>query len=58
MMPKLTPAMCEAARSTDAGKLIDRLLADEIKRRGNTNAGRGGSILQQLWDAMCKAKGD
>jgi hypothetical protein len=53
----LTNEMCAAARATSAGKLLDRLITEELARGGNTNSGIGGSILQQLWEAMAKASG-
>lgn len=49
-MNGLTDAMIKAARETPAGKYIDRLIAEDVERTGGV--GVGGSIIQQLWDAM------
>ena len=57
--PRLTQAMIDAARSTAAGKLMDRLLAEENARGGNTSMiddKYPGSIIQQLWGAMMDAQ--
>lgn len=59
-LPELTGAMCKAARNTPAGKLLDRLIAEENARGGNTSVHERGSpycgnVLQQLWQAMSEA---
>lgn len=59
-LPELTDAMCRAARNTPAGKLLDRLIAEENARGGNTSIHEPGSpycgnVLQQLWQAMGEA---
>lgn len=57
--PRLTQAMIDGAKATKAGKLIDRLLAEENARGGNTSAideKYPGSLIQQLWGAMVDAQ--
>lgn len=58
--PALTDAMCKAARDTPAGRLLDRLIAEENARGGNTSIHEPGSrycgnVLHQLWQAMSEA---
>lgn len=59
-MNGLTDKMIHAARQTKAGQLIDRLLAEENARKGDTSIhsdGKySGSVIQQLWDAMKDAQ--
>ena len=54
---KLTNEMIEAARATSAGKFVDRLIDQEFKSpTGEQPSTSSGSIIEQLWDAMIKAR--
>lgn len=57
--PRLTDPMVTAARATKGGQLLDRLLAEENARGGDTSLRDDkypGSIIQQLWGAMIDAQ--
>lgn len=54
---QLTNKMIDAAKETPAGQYLDRLIAEDVAKGGGLSLAGGPhhSIIEQLWNAMCKA---
>lgn len=49
--PPLTNEMHNAVVRSPVGKLLDRLIREEVARGGDTTL-RGGNVVQLLWQAF------